>query len=68
MNPSKPYTEIELWGFLHSIVSGLVWIRDKYQQCKNISSSTIYINHEGNYQICELGIIKESSLFEEIIY
>lgn len=68
INPSRPFSEVDLWGFLYSVVSGLILLRDKGLKCKNISSSTVYISLEGFYQICELGIVKETSIFDEVIF
>ncbi|EWS73954.1 hypothetical protein TTHERM_000439359 (macronuclear) [Tetrahymena thermophila SB210] len=68
MEPPRPYSELELWGFIYSVTSGLQALREIDKVCKNISSSTIFISQEGYYQICEQGIVKENSIFDEITF
>ncbi|KAL4446496.1 hypothetical protein ABPG74_001237 [Tetrahymena malaccensis] len=68
MDPPRPYSELELWGFIYSVTSGLQALREIDKVCKNISSSTIFISQEGYYQICEQGIVKENSIFDEITF
>ncbi|KAL4472037.1 hypothetical protein ABPG72_007086 [Tetrahymena utriculariae] len=68
MDPPRPYSELELWGFIYSVTSGLQALREIDKVCKNISSSTIFVSQEGYYQICEQGIVKENSIFDEITF
>lgn len=63
---NKPYIELDLWGFLRSMVNGLIEIQKLNKVCRNISSTTIYINSKGNYKISEQCLVKESSLLDEI--
>jgi len=64
---NKSFKETELWTFLITIVEGLRIIKKIGKTCRNISSSTIFIDDEGGYRISEQGLVKGISLFEETV-
>lgn len=50
---NRPFSELNLWGFLRTMVYGLSEIKNFKKVCRNISASTIYIDSKGYYKISE---------------
>lgn len=63
---NTPFSEFEMWGFLKSIVNGLVEIKKSNRICNNVSSADIFIDAVGYYKISEIGIVKDTTIADDV--